>query len=224
MPAVSRIAQRIAALRETARFLWARPAHLAGVLAAGLFGGALGVPVADDTFSYLWRDDRFCNDCHVHDYANEAYDRSAHAGLTTCHDCHSVPLRHYPRNLWVTVFDPPQGPEDIPVPHVEDGLCLACHAVGGDGHTVTGPMPDSLRATVVKIDESALHQSHLAETLPDGQPVTCMSCHGADHNRAHRFRTGTATCLGCHEDTQPEGHDSSPLPCRECHFTDFAGR
>jgi ribosomal protein L40E len=210
-----------AAVADTWGFLRARPAHLAAVLAAGAGGALSGVPVANDAFTYLWADDRFCNDCHVHDYANDAYARSAHAGLTTCHDCHTVPLRHYPRNLWVTVADPPQGPEDIPVPHVEDRICRSCHAADGAAAHITGPMPDELRATVRKIDGSPLHDVHLDVVFEDGTSPTCMTCHGGEGQREHAFRAAQVTCEGCHEVQQQGAHAMGALACRECHFGGF---
>lgn len=216
----------LARLRAFAADAWGhlsgRPAHLAAVLGAGAAGLLGGVPLADDAFTYLWADDRFCNDCHVHDYANEAYARSAHAGLTTCHDCHTVPLRHYPRNLWVTVMDTPQGPDDIPVPHVEDRICRSCHAADGAEAHLTGPMPDALRAQVVKIDGSPLHDTHLGAVLEDGTSPTCMTCHGGENQREHRFRTAQVSCEGCHEEQHSAEHGDGALACRECHFGGFS--
>jgi len=209
---------------DVARYLGARPLHMGVVLGAGVLGLASGKPVADDAFTYLWADDRFCNDCHVHDYANTAFDQSAHAGLTTCHDCHLVPIRHYPRNLVVTIFDAPTSPDDIHTPHVDDRICRACHAADGlDAHT-SGPMPREVRAQVVKIDESPLHTSHLAATAPSGQGVTCLDCHGGIKASPHTFRTRTAACLDCHP-AMAGGHAGQPLlECRSCHHAGFTGQ
>ncbi len=197
---------------------------MGGVIGALVLGLAAGKPVGDDVFTYLWADDRFCDDCHVHDYANEAFTRSAHVGMTTCHDCHRVPIRHYPRNLWVMVFDRPQGPEDIDVPHVANEVCEDCHSRSGAAHAVSGPLPDALRAQVVKIDDSSSHRAHLDAEAGEQGPITCMSCHGSAHNRAHQFRTDTDTCLDCHSDMLPGKHQAGALPCRECHFLGFAGQ
>ncbi len=178
-----------------------------------LVGAALGTPVSHDAYTYMWADDRFCNDCHVHDYANEAYEASLHYDVTTCHDCHLVPIRHYPRNLWKTLFDRPQGPEDIHPPAVDSVLCAACHVAAEADHPLTGPMPDDLRARIVKIDNSPLHQLHLTSTTrtPDpahgGSPsdqgdgeIACMDCHGAENNRAHSFAAARDNCVRCHDD------------------------
>lgn len=254
-------------LKDSARFLWAQPARLAVVLLFGAAGALAGVPVGDAGLNYMWRDARFCDDCHVHDYANEAWARSVHADLTTCHDCHLVPIRHYPRNLWVTVFATPQGPEDIHRPEVETVICERCHSVHTDEEELTGPMAQPVRKQVVKIDESPLHRVHLdaksrtparylggdgihgdakgehggsegghapAEGAPaeggghggaaNTGPISCMDCHGAEENRAHRFQAGNENCLSCHEGQDLVGVGRlEQLACRECHFQGFLG-
>ena len=86
-------------LRASASHLRAHPAHLVIVLCALGVGAIAGIPAGQGGFHYVWRDPHFCNDCHVHDYADEAYFRSVHADVTPCHDCHRVPIMHYPRNL-----------------------------------------------------------------------------------------------------------------------------
>jgi hypothetical protein len=237
--------------RESATFLRAHPGALFGVVSAGLLGGGLGVPVGDSTYRYMWADDRFCNDCHVHDYANEAFERSIHHGMTTCHDCHLVPIRHYPRNLVVTLFDPPQGPEDIHAPEVETVICVRCHSAQASEETITGPMPPDVRAQVVKIDASPGHRRHLSAkrrdplsdapytpeaenwveshgTHPDwyAGTIQCVDCHGAENNRAHRFEASAENCIRCHETElphlSPSGSDAhAALDCRSCHFAEF---
>ncbi|MBW1881523.1 MAG: NapC/NirT family cytochrome c, partial [Deltaproteobacteria bacterium] len=119
-------------------FLAGSPLRTLLVVVSLLAGALTGVPVANSAFNYTWRGADFCDDCHVHDYANTAYARSVHVGVTTCHDCHKVPIRHYPRNLYVTFLRRPQGPEDIHTPDVESVLCDACHSAESE-EGLTGP-------------------------------------------------------------------------------------
>lgn len=209
------------------RAVWAwlvgSPTRIGAVLVAFVVGLVSGVPAGNKMFDYTWRDAEFCDDCHVHDYANEAWKRSAHVGLTTCHDCHRVPIRHYPRNLWMMVFDRPQGPEDFHAPHIPVVVCAQCHLAEGQHEALTGPMPPEIREHVVRVDESPLHRLHLEEEH-DGEPITCMACHGGETNRAHRFEAGQDNCLICHEDRHiPETSGVAALTCKECHFAGFTG-
>jgi hypothetical protein len=221
---------------DSVTHLRATPAAAAGVGIALLVGGLSGMPVNERVFDYMWKDSRFCDDCHVHDYANEAYERSIHASLTTCHDCHLVPIRHYPRNLMVTLFDTPQSPDDIHRPDVSSVICERCHSNETDSDALTGPMSDELRAQVVKIDDSPLHRLHLSskERQPaswqggnDDAPIreteahathgvtpswdegviTCMDCHGAENNRAHSFTATRTNCVACHTRAEPTDGD-----------------
>ena len=212
---------------------WGRP-RLAIVACAALAGALVGVPFGTRLYRYQWADARFCDDCHVHDYANEAWARSLHAGLTTCHDCHRVPIRHYPKNAWGALFDRPAGPQDIERPDVPVVVCQQCHSAEGDGEPLTGPMGPEVRALVVRIDDSPLHRVHLesphrsptaahgggdADREAEGL-ITCMDCHGAEENRAHRFQSTTAACVGCHRGL---GLDEgvAEVPCRTCHGRAF---
>lgn len=201
-----------AALADSGRWLVAEPWRLVVVLLAAVAGAAAGVPAGNAAFHYTWKDARFCDDCHIHDYANEAWARSAHADLTTCHDCHRVPIAHYPRNLWMTAFDRPEGPEDIHAPDIPIVVCAQCHLEDGGHEPLTGPMPDEVRKAVVKVDHSPLHKAHLdaasrvpaayqggATKLAEGT-IACMDCHGSESNRAHRFEPTTETCVACHQE------------------------
>ena len=146
---------------ESLAWLRAHPVSALVVLAAFVAGSISGAPAGEQLFRYTWTDADFCDDCHVHDYANEAWARSVHAGLTTCHDCHRVPIRHYPKNLWTTVFDPPEGEEDIHPPDVANVVCEQCHAEAGLDEVLTGPMRQDVRRRIVKIDDSPGHRRHL---------------------------------------------------------------
>jgi hypothetical protein len=246
MAASARIQRAKAWVQHTTRFLLDHPGSLAVVLGALLLGGAAGWPVGDETFRYLWADDRFCNDCHVHDYANEAFEKSVHQGFTTCHDCHLVPIRHYPRNLFVTLLAPPQGPEDIPPPEIDTVICVRCHSAQAAEEHLTGPMSPELRPLIVKIDDSPGHRVHLGSTrrdptatedLPEDPPtwserhgtrpdwdagrIGCADCHGGGPNRAHRFEATAENCLQCHEQERPHAGDHTMLDCRSCHFAEF---
>jgi hypothetical protein len=233
-------------------FLAGSPSRTLVVFACLLAGALTGVPVASSAFNYTWRDPNFCDDCHVHDYANTAYHRSVHVGVTTCHDCHRVPLRHYPRNLYVTFLRRPQGPEDIHTPDVESVFCGACHSEESD-EVLSGPMTEALRQRVVKVDHSPLHRVHMdsdtrfpgeyrgghEEALGDvreemghalaregagEEGITCMDCHGSGGSElAHRFTASRENCIECHEGVDISEGRLSTLRCQECHFQAFIG-
>jgi hypothetical protein len=231
---------------------WIPGRELWGVVALGfLVGAAAGIPLEEATFDYVWRDADMCDDCHVHDYANEAYWASIHGGITTCHDCHLVPISHYPKNLFVTAFRPPQGPEDIHPPQVASVICTRCHSVEGQEEELTGPMSEAVREQTVKIDHSALHRAHLEspERRPsdsaggtdvpehhtgtgpliapfvrpswDAGVISCADCHGAGPNRAHEFTATRENCVACHGDLHVNTGRMVDLDCRQCHLAGF---
>lgn len=236
-------------VRSTITFLFANPASLAVVTLALIVGSAAGAPVSDKAYDYMWRDAQFCDDCHVHDYANQAWAKSVHGKLTTCHDCHRVPIRHYPKNLYVAVFRRPQVPEDIPKPEVGVVICEQCHSSKGAEEPLTGPMPESIRTQVVHIDDSPLHRLHLdaktrtpnryqggkdeapsAEPAHGGHgaivgegPITCLSCHGGENATAHQFPATTEVCEKCHEGIRPADESGDGLSCLDCHARGFRG-
>lgn len=229
----------------------AQPA-LWGILGAGFAAGSLaGVPVEEKVYDYVWNDSYMCDDCHVHDYANQAYWGSVHGGVTTCHDCHLVPISHYPRNLYVTALTPPEGPEDIHPPQVASVVCTRCHSREGQDEPLTGPMSEAVRLQTVKIDESELHRLHLGskERVPssweggtepsehhagygplvapfhrpswDEGVITCADCHGAEDNRAHQFTATRDNCVACHGDLHVDTGRMVDLDCRQCHLAGF---
>lgn len=202
----------------------------AGIALAALAGGlSAGAPASDALYDYVWRDARFCDDCHIHDYANENWARSVHGELTTCHDCHRVPLRHYPRNLYGALFDRPDSPEDVSKPEVPVVICEQCHADAGAAEPLTGPMPESLRARVPHIDASPLHRAHLdAKERPPGAspdapegPIGCVGCHGGENQTAHTFEATSATCDRCHGGIHPVDAGGGDLACLDCHGRGF---
>lgn len=223
------ISRLVGVARAELGFLKAHPAHMVAVVGALAAGSLAGLPVADEAYTYLWADYRFCDDCHVHDYANQAYERSVHFGMTTCHDCHLVPIRHYPRNLYVTVFDPPQSADDIHRPDVQNVICTRCHSAQTDDEPLTGPMPEEVRRTVVKIDDSPMHRLHLQSKTRDpgvyrggGKPHG----QGEEHTTEHAIHgvvadwdAGQITCMDCHgaESNRAHTFDANTANCVACH-------
>lgn len=224
-------------LRSTAVWLLGHPISL-GTVFVGLLGGSLaGLPAGDALYTYMWRDPGFCDDCHVHDYANDAWAVSEHGQLTTCHDCHRVPIRHYPKNLYLALFNRPTVPEDIPRPEVGVVICEQCHAAAGEREELTGPLPERLRGLVVKVDESPLHRLHLeaksrvpeaygggkeGQHAPTG--IVCLDCHGGLDLDVHRFTANSDGCEACHEGIRPEDESGRTLSCLDCHEQGFLGR
>lgn len=222
-------------LRAIPGWLIAHPTSLFVVLAATLGGAAAGVPVGDDLYVYMWEDSRFCDDCHIHDYANEAFETSIHSELTTCHDCHRVPIRHYPWNLYLTTFDRPKDADEVTNPHVTVAICEQCHSSTGGDEPLTGPMSPEIRAMVVQVDKSPMHRLHLdakertptayqGGKAPQGDgPIVCTDCHGGQNLNVHQFPATPARCEVCHESMHPEDEQGEGLSCLDCHGPGFLG-
>ena len=210
------------------------------VVASLLVGLVLGWFPAQAGFDYAWRDPRMCDDCHVHDYANEAYERSVHAGLTTCHDCHRVPISHYPRNL---VLTPMSTGEELDVaPHVASVVCSACH-LEGEGHDLSGPMTPEVLHRIVKVDQSPLHKLHMEAETRDPGTGRGSTHHGeggaeeeeAEHeaspeggNGHHGEEEHAIGCMDCHGATTNRAHrfEATRENCLACHegISESAGR
>jgi len=212
------------------RFLREEPARL-GVIGIAFGAGILaGLPPAQAAFNYTWRDPDFCDDCHVHDYANEAYWRSAHAHVAVCHDCHKVPVMHYPIELYGLIFHEYNGPEDFRAPKIQAVDCYMCHLTNPDHVDLTGPMTDDLLDKVVKIDGSPLHVAHMnAESRwptpqaggpkdPQGDPVPLER---TEHDlRFHNEAQPTViSCQDCHgaEDNRAHRFEARRDNCLSCH-------
>lgn len=221
-------------LFDTVRFVGSSPARVLLVLVAFSAGAVAGYPVEEKAFDYMWADYRFCDDCHVHDYANEAYERSVHFGLTTCHDCHLVPIRHYPWNLYRKIFDPPQTEADITRPHVSTLICTRCHSAEADDEPLTGPMPESIRQRVVKIDHSPLHKAHLGskkrtpgayqggkENPEADHEIKERAAHSVDGHGTIRpsWDAGEIMCMDCHGSVNNRAHrfEATRDNCLACH-------
>ena len=218
-------------LQGTRVWLFAHPASLGTVAGALVFGSLAGLPAGEKMYDYMWADPRFCDDCHVHDYANEAWANGVHGRLTTCHDCHRVPIRHYPKNLYLAVFDRPQTPEDIPRPEVGVVICEQCHLESGAVEPLTGPMPDDLRRLLVRVDDSPLHTLHLESKTREptvyqgGKPA---SSHGAGPQGVespagagaeHGEGEAGIVCLDCHGGLHLDVHrfTATSTACETCH-------
>lgn len=222
-------------LRAIPPWLIANPISLAVVVTSLLGGSAAGVPAADGMYTYLWKDPRFCNDCHIHDYANEAFDRSVHSTLTTCHDCHRVPIRHYPWNLYLTIFNRPENAEEVTNPHLTVSICEQCHSSTGGDEPLTGPMSAEIRAQVVHIDKSEMHRRHLdakertptvyqgGETPQGEGAIVCTDCHGGENLNVHQFPATAERCEVCHATMHPEDEQGAGLSCLDCHGPGFLG-
>ncbi len=207
----------------------ASPAAVGLSLAAFVGGIALGFPFADNAYDRVWVDPHFCSSCHIHDYADEAYFRSQHAGVTTCHDCHQVPLIHYPGNVYGVLFKDYSDPENaIKRPHVKNVLCANCHVEGYESH-LTGPMTDEMRARVVKINDSPLHKVHMlaevrvpppAKGGPHGADPEAVTAAAQQEWAEHGAEETTAiACMDCHGSPYNRAHQFLPTraACLQCH-------
>jgi len=207
------LSRRWQGVKGAGRFLVERPERMALFGGSILAGLVLGAPVGDAAYDYMWRDPFFCNDCHVHDYADDAWARSVHAYVTTCHDCHRVPVMHYPVMTAGTIFNPPETPEDVKKAHVPSQICEGCH-LSTSTEEMTGPMVGEMRARVVKIDDSRLHRLHIDSKTRD--PGTYL---GADHGTGGEHGgDGAAPAGEEHADGGEHGHgDERIIQCLDCH-------
>ncbi|MCM2278433.1 MAG: NapC/NirT family cytochrome c [Oligoflexia bacterium] len=208
-------------------------------------GSLLGAYPGYEVYRYIWNDARFCNTCHVHDYAYESWRESIHGKLTTCHDCHHQPLRQYILEPITLIMHQPKFPKDLKhMPNVARDLCESCH-VSDPKFTdnITGPLPKEKIEQVPKVDRLWLHELHLNKKVRLAAPnayhisdteefgkgkrplgperaIVCMDCHGAPPNRAHNFTATDRSCTYCHEKTHVT--DAIRISgCRNCHFQDF---
>ena len=224
-------------------FLIANPLALGAVTVGFVVGLGAGWLPAESGFDYVWRDPEMCDDCHVHDYANEAYFRSVHVGLTTCHDCHMVPIAHYPRNLVLTPLS--DGVSELEhVPHVDSVICSTCHMAGHEGE-LSGPMTADVLERVVKVDESPLHMLHLEAEVRDPGPArggdtnphgaTPEEGHDNGHDEGHDEgggghggETRTISCMDCHGSENNRAHrfEATRENCLRCHegISESSGR
>ena len=217
-------------LKDSIAFVLSKPAHLLMVGGFFLAGSIAGTPVGSSFYTYMWADHRFCDDCHVHDYANEGYEHSVHSGVTTCHDCHLVPIRHYPRNLVITLFDTPESQDDIHRPDVANVICSRCHSKETDDEEMTGPMNPELRKRIVKVDESPLHMAHLSATkrAPEeeqggpraGEEVPEREASHSLHGEAPSWDKGEIGCMDCHGSENNRAHHFEAIraDCIACHM------
>ena len=213
-------------------------------------GGILGAYPGYKVYEYIWNDADFCLSCHVHDYANLAWETSSHGALTTCHDCHHQPLLTYMMEPLILIAHQPKFPRDLDhVPHVPNDLCEACHVSNPDDtSTVTGPMSQGDIDKLPKIDKTYLHKMHMnAKTtftlldkfkIPqssrdknepvkasmekgESRNITCSDCHGGPANRGHNFTAVDASCIRCHNQEHLNSEMVKQFGCRNCHFAGF---
>jgi len=117
---------------------------------------------------------------------------------------------------------------------------------------LTGPMPESVRTLVPRVDNSPLHKAHLnaKERMPSvyqgGRThtdapednlnaagareglaigaIVCLDCHGGARLEVHRFVATSEDCEQCHEDIRPKDESGQGLDCLDCHAQGFEGR
>ncbi|OFZ22525.1 MAG: hypothetical protein A2X94_02680 [Bdellovibrionales bacterium GWB1_55_8] len=229
--------------------IWQRVWPLLVFVAPWLLVGALiGSVPGYKFYEYVWKDDRFCTSCHVHDYASIGWKDSIHGQLTTCHDCHHQPLVDYARESIVLITKQPKFPKDLHhTPYVPKDLCEACHVAEADRSTLTGPLVDLDVGKLPKVDGLFLHNVHLRKQtrvpLPstvkhgeeekfgifEGAEITklseprelqCADCHGGPANRAHDFSVADRSCVRCHA-TSHRTKLVQEFGCRNCHYQDF---
>lgn len=109
------------------------------MIAAGVFGGlAIFTFGYGDGAAYLKDDPASCANCHVMQQHYDDWQKSSHAGVATCNDCH---LRHDFLGKWITkadngffhslAFTTGSFPDPIRIKprnrRVTQQACLGCH-------------------------------------------------------------------------------------------------
>ncbi len=177
----------------------------------------------------------FCDACHVHDYANEAWEHSIHnPSNTTCHDCHHQSLYDNAKSL-VLLMSPFYKHEgklhDFPT--VNDHICQSCHDQNVEPHigAIVGPLGDEEIKAVTKINGSLLHKVHLkAENrLPYKKvkwniPVEDEKRGDVRITKQHLFAReippeGKINCRDCHGTSLNRAHSfmATTENCEQCH-------
>ena len=208
---------------------------------AAVPGGYLGYRA----YHFAWTDARFCFACHIHDYAVNEWKRSAHGDVTTCHDCHHMPLLHYTYVGARALFNRPSYPDDLEnPPSIPDELCMQCHVRGAiQRSSWTLPFQyDSLKR-IPAIDVTAGHRWHTAsktiepvarillddsakEAVKRGfeprHELNCWRCHGSEGNRYHQYRATNVNCRSCHADSHLKDQlKFTGTDCLLCHINAF---
>ncbi|MEI8346472.1 MAG: hypothetical protein WCG27_03330 [Pseudomonadota bacterium] len=211
--------------------------HLSVKVLIGLFvvGAIAGTAVGHKGYRYVIYDAGFCNKCHVHDYANDAWFESAHYQSTTCHDCHHQSVWANARGGLLTVFaNYYKKREKIHnIPKVEDKHCIKCHIPSKHGVLldIVGPLQSYDISKIIKIEETKGHRVHLlAKTrdpskyyswAQDGQHVQAKIKDSENTDDAFNIEEEGRVihCRDCHGGKQNRAHNFNAMPenCLECH-------
>lgn len=186
---------------------------------------------------WMVADPQFCEACHVHDYANEAWEASIHGQEDiTCHDCHHQSLFANVKSAVYLVspfHDSKKLIHNIPV--VKDHVCSKCHDSRVDGltglHGVLLDMPEEKYHSIAKINESKLHKIHLNaesrspyKTLNWNIPAEVEADHSDEFSPGNLINLGHSEtnkihCRDCHGSRSNRAHNFAPVRenCEQCH-------
>ncbi|OFZ54474.1 MAG: hypothetical protein A2428_15870 [Bdellovibrionales bacterium RIFOXYC1_FULL_54_43] len=195
-----------------------------------LLGALIGSIPGYKLYEYVWKNDKFCTSCHVHDYASIGWKSSIHGELTTCHDCHHQALIDYAREGLALISGNPKFPRDLHhTPYVPRHICEACHLTDADRSSLTGPLSSDEVDKLPKVDRLYLHNIHLnkqtrvplVSTIPLGQMNEEMKTFGVfDGEPAPKLRERRQIiCTDCHGGPANRAHDISVADrsCVRCH-------
>ena len=199
----------------------------------------VGVAVAYKGYRYVIYDANFCDKCHAHDYANDAWNDSPHYKSTTCHDCHHQSVYANARGFFLTVFaNHYKSDKKIhDIPKVEDKHCTKCHlpAKKGTWLDVVGPLSGYDIGKIIKIKDTLGHRIHLLAKTRDPDHSAPWSGNAQGHSKNREMIDENSpeaekafdveeehrviNCRDCHGSKQNRAHSFSAIPenCVECH-------
>lgn len=187
---------------------------------------------------WMVKDPDFCEACHVHDYANEAWEVSIHGQKDiTCHDCHHQSLTDNVKSaiyLVSPIHDASKLIHSVPV--VKDYVCQKCHDSRVDGlgsifHGVLMDMPEEKYNSIAKVNNNRLHKAHLEaesrfpyKSLNWNIPAEPEKDFSKDFTPGNLINFGQKEesaihCRDCHGSKSNRAHNFAPVRenCEQCH-------
>lgn len=164
------------------------------ILAFAVGGGIAAYKIND----FFENNPNACTLCHVHDKAQQAWQKSKHFGLN-CHQCHHSSKREQAEQAFKFTF---LGQKSVSPRHgkviVPWKLCANCHWERNQKYP-NAPL----------INKSRFHARHMFM-----EQIECSKCHGYI---VHEFVPEARFCIKCHTNREIHGVGMEELPCFNCH-------
>lgn len=147
---------------------------------------------------YFENNPKACVLCHVHDNAQQAWQRSRHS-VVNCHQCHHSSKKEQVEQMVKFVF---LGQKTVSPRHgkviVPWKLCITCHWERNARY-----------ASAPLVNRSRYHAKHVFM-----EQIECSKCHGYV---THQFIPEERFCNKCHKGREVHGTGMETLACLNCH-------